>query len=476
MSSAYYSPNWKKSDSLLFYYDRRFTYRPEIIIVQLDDCLITSKSIAYYNRKIVDNDELIGVVPDIYEPELWTRLRRETQSAKSIVIMCNAHSSQRQLIDNLKFKTEYIIELLDRPVIALFSLLPNRYMKPHSGMFRFLQALYKREGKSIDAVQVVSQDGGIISGGQMKTTDVDRAFAANISLLLGNERAVFLTVNEYIGGPSDQFAWDTTIVGPELRPTIITQLDKFRPAATNTSLPMNLIEQSVRGWNTQRLTNENTREAAVYRHVERHADCWIIAVSGAPRSGRTTFATNFIDMWNEESIGRHHAIEYFEYVQGKVFWRRIFELCKSGISVVIDGLPPTHAARQPILDYLDSADQAKNIVADDIFDRCISKTRRYKQDYGDHYMQHKKKTIVIRPRDDVAAVFVEINCSMAMAQLFNHVAVELAKSEIVRLVKQEEYAFYRAAYEPLNTHHPRVYHHVHVPQIMPSVELMQFRY
>lgn len=491
MNSGYYSPNWKRSDSLLFYYDKRFAYSPDVLILQLDDCLLTSKSIAYYNKKQVVNSELINVVPDIYEPQLWTQVRKESLVAKSIVIMCNTHNSSKQLIDNIKFKTEYVIGLLDRPVIALFSLLPNRYMKPHTGMFRFLQMLYKREGHTINSVSVISQDGGLVVKNRLASSDTDRAFAHNINLIMTVQNrtnalvnaqsglarsditdtairslASYFTVDEYIGGDRNEFAWDTIVPAPELREAIVAELEKF----SRQSSIMGVLEQSRTGKHT---TNEN---AGRYRNVQKAADCWVIAVSGAPRSGRTTFATQLIDQWNKSDLGRHHAVEYFEYSFGRIFWRRIYELLRRGISVIIDGLPPTHMARQPIMQYVQAADGSRSIQLSEISDRAITKTQRFKQDYGPHYNDYKKKPSIYRPKDDVAAIFVEVNCSMSMAQLFNHAAVELAKNETVRIVRQEEYAHYRASYEPINALHPRIYSMVHVPPIIKTPELMSYRY
>lgn len=489
--SSYYSPNWKKSDSVLLYHDRHFTYATHIIILQLDDCLITSRSITYYNKKVIHGDELITQVPDIYEPELWNEVKQAAKKGASIVIMANCHGQQKQLLDNIKYKTEYVAQLLDIPIIAIYSLLPNRYMKPHTGMFKFLQMMYKRADHEIRHVTVVSQDGGLISKDRLISSDADRAFAHNINELLckthdtsiaalieeqiaAKQRCTFMTVDEYIGGDKNKFAWDNTIIRPELRGSVIAELEKF---SNNKHEILDYVRQSMSGNNlTMGDVNQCTAAAKNMAGIERRADCWIIAIYGAPRSGKTDTAIQLMKQWEASDIGRHHALEYFEAGTGITFWNKIYELLRRGISVIIDGIQPTNIARRPIFSYIAAADAGQAVHKKDIKDRHITQRQRFKQDYGQHYMEHKKKLAIIRPRDDVAAIFVDVNCSLHMAQLFNHVAVECASSESIRLVRRDEYAYYRATYEPMTIKHPRIMYIQHVPRIRQTSELMTYRY
>jgi hypothetical protein len=489
--SSYYSSNWKKSDSVLLYHDRRFSHSPTIIILQLDDCLITSRPITYYNRKIIHGDELINQVPDIYEPELWNEVKQAAKKGASVVIMANCHGQQKQLLDNIKYKTEYVAQLLDIPIIAIYSLLPNRYMKPHTGMFKFLQMLYKRADHDIRHVTVVSQDGGLISKDRLISSDTDRAFAHNINELLcktngtsiaalieeqiaAKQRCVFMTVDEYIGGEKNKFAWDNTIIRPELRGSVITELEKF---SHGSRCILDYVRQSMAGNNPMIAdANQCTAAAKKLAGIESRADCWVIAIYGAPRSGKTDTAIQLMKQWEASDIGKHHALEYFEASTGAAFWNRIYELLKRGISVIIDGIQPTNIARRPIISYITAADAGQAVHKKDIRDRSVTQRQRFKQDYGQHYMEHKKKASIIRPRDDVAAIFVDVNCSLHMAQLFNHVAVECATNESVRLVRRDEYAYYRAAYEPMTVMHPRIMYVQHVPRIRQTPELMNYRY
>lgn len=303
-----YSEHWKNLGTILAYQDPNFQFSSNIIITELDDCLIKPLS----QNKIYNT--LNHFEFEVYEPDLIKKLQKESKD-KSIVIISNQINSNKLNIDIIKRKLETINNILKIPLCAFFALRPNCFMKPHTGLWKLLNAYYKTYGQShIHKAIVVSNEGGMIVERQQRKTkeviksigfsDVDRAFANNINM-------PFLNIDEYLDDCDTlDFKWDTKIIPPKTREIYVQVINK----------------------------RENVN---IFQELGKFGQCdvYVIMVNGAPRSGKTRFANVIVNKWRSHEFGKNNAIEILSqnyYTEARRY-KKFIQLIEDRISVVIDG-------------------------------------------------------------------------------------------------------------------------------------------
>jgi len=317
----YYSDYWKKLGTVLIYHHPNFQFYNDVIIVELDDCLIKNiTQTKLYNTMNVSNIEL-------YSDEFSKKLQKESVS-KSIVVISNQVNKNRIITDFIKRKVEEITQILNIPLLCIFAIQPNCFMKPHTGCWRLLNTYYRKYGNTqIYKAMVVSDEGGLINEYEKKgviikrvcSSDIDRAFAWNTKL-------PYYSIDEYLNDEQNYpYKWDGKIISPEVRSLYVQHIKTL----TNPK-----ILQTIKSFGNR--------------------DAYVIMIMGAPRSGKTRLAKKLITKWNKDIIGEDHAIERLgldEYSKISRF-RQFKKLINGRFSVIIDGSCHNDELREPYIEYL----------------------------------------------------------------------------------------------------------------------------
>lgn len=312
-----YSDNWKDLGSVLVYQSPTFQFRSHVVITDFEGCII---------KKLPPSKLYHAIDPKsitAYNEDFIKEIEKESRDY-SVVVISNVFGSGKLIIDSLKFKVESFVKQFDIPILALFAIKRNRLSKPHTGMWMFLNAYFKKQGESIiQKACVVSDFGGRMAEhetrrGHIKikpdVTDTDRAFAHNIGI-------PYHTIIEYLDPTKkEKFHWNSNCLDPELRELYVEKLAEYQ----NPNIFAKLFEPGVN-------------------------DRYIVVIYGAPRAGKTTLAKEIIKKWRESNFGQSHAIKRFgldKYSKAK----RISATKKAlsnRISVIIDGLAHTDELRKP---------------------------------------------------------------------------------------------------------------------------------
>lgn len=400
-----YSDNWRDLDTVLLYRCPSFQFGSSVIITSLDDCLVCHIS----QNKMYDTMNETSL--KIYSQEYINQLRKDATD-HSVVIISNETSTIKRNIDMIKKKMEFIVSVLGFPVIGLFALKRNKFMKPHTGLWKLLNAFYRSQQRAnIHKARVISNAGGMILEKTVRKeklsimgfSDVDRAFAHNIGI-------EFITIGDYLKYAPLKYKWDSQIIPPETRAELQQEISKHNA--------------------------EGSR--SVFKELGKHpADIYVIFIMGPPRSGKTTYAKEIIDKWENSSFGICNAVERLsygtlpdEYTEARRF-KMFKKLIDDRISVVIDGNCYTMAQRKQYVQYV---------------------TGR-----------------------NISMVCVDVTCGMRMARVFNHAHVEQSTNDRVCLYPALMYDVYRSSVQkPISSE--RISYMVHVPEIKNTKEVMEFRY
>jgi DNA 3'-phosphatase len=299
-----YHDNWIKTGTLLVYKDATFQFKSRIIITELEGCLIQKIS----DRKLYDKFNANNI--ELQDSKFIKSLIAEcSHGEKSLVVLSNQVSNNKLQIDGIKQKFEAFLDMTRIPVLAIFSLAPDRYMKPHTGMWIFLQAYYKKfcGGRLIDkdGYLVVGQEGGQIiytkHGAVTKHTDIDRAFAYNI-------KAYFYTLYEYMNqdAEEEEYKWNNSVLSPELRKLYVANL---------------LLEKRV-----------NILEELFTIHNQ--SEVYVIMLLGPPRCGKTALAKNILEEWQTSKLSKNYAIEYLSAVKNVA--NKFIKLLDKRINVILE--------------------------------------------------------------------------------------------------------------------------------------------
>ncbi len=301
---------WELVDSVLIYCPKKFVPHSNVMIIELEDCLIKKISRQGIYHKIVQKDIAI------YDQEFFHKLSKLSSSC-SIVILSNAIFTGPSSLDLIKTKLEIAMEKLGFEYLAFFATMPNRFSKPHTGLFQLLKGYFKQLGTPVQCAMMVSNNAGRIYqvGARTKvdTNDTDRAFASNCDI-------VFQTVNEFMERTGkEDFNWNNMCLPPEIRIEYLEKIGKY----------------------------ENP---SVFKEIAKSdADVHIILLWGAPRCGKTTYANNLVRAWDSSDYGDNHAIQRLGLdMHGQTARiNKAKKLLEQRISIIIDGHCHTSVLRTP---------------------------------------------------------------------------------------------------------------------------------
>jgi len=157
-------------------------------------------------------------------------------------------------------------------------------------------------------------------------------------------------------------------------------------------------------------------------------DTYMIMLYGAPRSGKTTLAKEIIHKWKKSTYGQTHNVKRLgldNYTK-----RRRLTMCKKflsdRISVIIDG--------------------------------------------DMHIEQNRAPFEQLAKESNSGVLYVEVNPSLGLAHIFNHVAVETSIDENIELYDIKDYHYYKS-----KVSRPKGVL-LYCPEIRQTEEVMNFRY
>jgi bifunctional polynucleotide phosphatase/kinase len=312
---------WKFTESVMIYKSPDFVFHSDIIITEFDDCLIKPLS----QKKIYSTMNEYNV--DIFDPDFMHKLTRESANKKAIIVLSNQASHNKLLIDMIKLRVENFVTLIKFPILCFFSLKPNRFMKPHTGMWSLLNAYYAKVKVKIAEKLIVSNEGGAIINklrrngeidSRIKYSDTDRAFAHNIQV-------EFKLIEEFVEDKKPLvYKWNTNIIAPEKRLMYCDVINDYK----NPSV---------------------FRELALFGKN----DVYIIIVMGAPRSGKTRFSEFLVKQWRKSSFGQKNEVVRLgmdEYTK-KRRYTQFRKSIEDRLSVVLDGGCHLENDRQYFVNY-----------------------------------------------------------------------------------------------------------------------------
>jgi len=310
----YYSNNWVNEESFIYYIDNNFKFNRNVLIVSLDNCLINYVPI---NISYKSNYDL-----ELFSTHFIDELK---SSNKSIIVISNQINSNKRNIDYIKKRTELFINKTQIPLFCIFLLKPNYLMKPHTGSWLLLKALYKVKGKTIiNNAKIVSNDGGIairIKNNICYTNDTDRAFANNINI-------PYQTIDEYMRyEQKNEFRWSNDIIEPSVREICFDKITNYRKTEYNNVSIIKTIEQMPK------------------------KGFYVIFIMGSPCSGKTKLANKIVKDWEKSSLDESHAVRVLSN-HGKKRHREFKKLVDDRISVIIDGNCHNNKLRSYYINYL----------------------------------------------------------------------------------------------------------------------------
>lgn len=324
MESFDYSANWKFLDTILLYKDPTFEFKSSICFVDFENCLvkkISTKKI--YDGFVIDKKALV----EPYDSAFIKRLKKEQSN---IVVLSNQINANKLNIDIIMKKFEVFLANAKIPMLAIFALNYNCFSKPHTGMWKFITALYKKHMTTIREVTVISNEGGlIVEKEKNKTTiatvigsDVDRCFAYNIG-------AEYMTIKDYLGdtGRYTKFIWNQHIIAPELRRLCVDKIN------------------SMENPNIFKILNDMS------------ADTYVIMLMGAPCSGKTTFARRFVKKWQESKFSKTNEIRLLssENLTKRSTFNKFKKFTGERIHVIIDDYCNTASDRVDYINHIRDA-------------------------------------------------------------------------------------------------------------------------
>lgn len=410
---AGHSPHWKNLGTVLIFHPPDFQFNGSVLIVELDYGLVKPIS----NTKLYDETKDASL--EVYDEEFLKKLHQESKD-RSIVVLSNQIKKGRLAIDLIKRKMEYIVAKAEFPMLGIFAMVPNKFMKPHTGMWSLLQTYYDVHGKrNVNKALIVSNDGGLLVEKKLRYTgpklekgekrpppkfkkimgfaDTDRAFGNNTGI-------PYVTIGEFLGFRDEEFAWDPTVLDPTIRAEVVKILSAV----------------------------ENPNPFQEIGKIKK-VDTYLVFVMGPPCSGKTAFASWFVKTWTESDFGKFNKVLHLGPDMTKAAIRGQFQKnIKKRISVVIDGKCESCAMRRPFLKYIS---RMKN----------------------------------------VGVLCVEVSVGLKMAGVFNHTRVQQAETDDVMLYSGKEYHYYNGIREE-----PRESEKLkfikYIPKIIPSKPLMEYRY
>jgi hypothetical protein len=299
------------------------------------------------------------------------------------------------------------------PIIAVFALKRNCFMKPHTKMWTLIKKYYKMEckenmGQVKEAVLISSRGGYSEEIFDKKldrivhkkiSDDVDLAFAHNIGVR-------FINIDHFFDMVSNPKApqWNSEIIAPEFRKEYIEQL----------------------------ALHENEDIFRIWMSLPR-TDNYMIMIMGSPTSGKTTLAKEIMTRCAKSKWGEKNKLMYLNNTDNTL--TRLKKLTKKYISercsILLDGEFPNEHYRGDLID--------------------------------------------IAIQNNMSYLIINVNPGLEIARLLNHVRIETC-GDLDELTPKSKYIEYRGRYiKPVVSSSHGAYL-VYKPKIIVSDILMNYRF
>jgi predicted kinase len=395
-----------------------FKYNDNIIILEIDNCILKQVP----NTRLYD--KMNPKELEIYDPEFMSRLKRQS-ALYSIIILTNAEKPQSSLSnDIIKSKIEWIYNNVGIEFLTIAAVKNSCFLKPHTGMFRLLKAVYKKEKRNsvlglhttnnivsgetsydntsdYDQIPlVISEYGGTILDEKKVFSDVDRAFAWNIS-------ARFATIDEYMGRVKrEKYMWNNQVL------SIAERMQYYKAS----------------------LQIENIK---ILKTIKSFPDSqnYLIMIYGAPCSGKTTLAKKIVTAWSNTDLNETHSLVCLgsdEYIPSKLI-KKFKQLVDKRISIILDNNCYNDLKREPF--------------------------------------------ITIAKEHNMPILIIEVDVAIGMAEIFNHARVEESHDTLISLIPHKEYTTYKSKSQaPTYDDTYPITAIKHIPRIEPRNSIMKFMY
>ncbi len=391
-----------------------FAYSSNIIITEMNDCLLRRIPNIHLYDKMKPRELEFG------DDAFVTKLRRQKAS---VVILTNAERLNGKVTTNLiKNKAEWIYNETKMDFICIAATKSSCFLKPHTGMWRLLKTFYRKERKRIwnGDYRVSLQDATADDD-----SDEDRP------LVVSNYGGAFSEEKKVLSDIDRAFAWN---IGAKFM-TVNEFLDRTkREKFIWNSLTIHPEQREHYVEEVKTFRNKKIFQILYSYSAKKTYPFFVIFIYGAPCCGKTRLANAIISKWRESKYDDTHAIIRLgsdEYTPVKLF-NRFKKHIAQHITVILDN-------------------------------NCYNDTLR-------------KKYFEEASRYDVPILFIEVDVSIKMAEIFNHARVEESSTELVPLVCQEEFSQYKAKMAPPKYDSPLVTSIKHIPEIESRPTIMHYMY
>lgn len=392
-----------------------FSYESTIIITEMNDCLLRRIPNVHLYDKMKPRELEIG------DDAFATKLRRQNAS---IVILTNAERLNGKVTTNLiKNKAEWIYNETKMEFICIAATKNSCFLKPHTGMWRLLKTFYRQEKKKI-----WGGDYKVSLHADVESEDVEiegrPIVVSNYGGAISDEKKVFSDIDR-------AFAWN---IGAKFM-TVNEFLNRTKKEKFIwNSLTIHPEQRGHYVEEVKKFRNKKIFQILYSYSAKKNYPFFIIFIYGAPCCGKTRLAKSIISKWRESKYDDTHAIVRLgsdEYTPVKLFNQYKKNIAQR-ITVILDN----------------------NCYNDVLRKKYFDEAQRY----------------------DVPVLFIEVDVSIKMAEIFNHARVEESSVELIPLVCQEEFSQYKAKMSPPNHDSPLVTSIKYIPEIESRPTVMHYMY
>jgi DNA 3'-phosphatase len=285
---------WKETDTVLYYISPNFNYEQSVASFGFFDVLIKNPNDKKKKKKKAPVELWAHVVLE--------KLQSLYKSGASIVIFDYHYSDP----DEIKQYFIEFLKLVKLPVVAFFASKKNKYNKPNTNVWRLLNLLYRKEGKTInhETSLHIGHNAGRVTRNMyaFDTNCSDRAFASNIGIAFSTPDRFFLNF-----AYTTAWRWDTAIIPNRKREILYEESKKY----TSPVIEDILAEMP---------------ESKIYTLI----------IAGPPSSGKTELANKIKRKWETNFNKGLIDIIGEDIKKSDLVEETMDELFNSGKSVIID--------------------------------------------------------------------------------------------------------------------------------------------
>jgi hypothetical protein len=288
-----YSDRWYDLGTVHIYISQNFQFSSRVTIIDFDTVINKSPAAQIYNA---DRHHAFT----FYNTDLMKKIIKASDT--SLVILTSPRYEPLSL-DIIKRKIAFL-ELKSIPVICIASTAADCFMKPHTGMWRLLNAYYKNQSNLIQSTDVIGMTAAKKSkeGADDQTfSNIDAAFASNIG-------ATYYSVTRYLEDRADErFTWSNSVIAPEIRMLYCDELDKCE------------------------------RIDVLKEFIGMQGDVRVLMINGAPCSGKTTLTNELVSRWNKNTVSKFNELLVLTGPANDKKLKTIKKTVQDRIHIILDG-------------------------------------------------------------------------------------------------------------------------------------------